>query len=111
MVDYPTDLDLNGDKDVHLDAGNDLALIGGLGQLQQSVAINVMDVTQQFIARPLTGSTVGKLEEKIRQAVANDPQAEDPTSVDVTTYDRTRQAVVATVTTDADETFEIEVGA
>lgn len=111
QINYPTDLDLNSDKDIHLDDANDLAVVGGLGQLQQSVAIDAMDVTQDFIGRALTGSSVGLLEEQLFQSIADDPQVEDPTRVDVTTYDRGNQSVIAEVETRADETFEIEVTA
>lgn len=111
QIDYPTDLELDSDKDVHLDGANDLAVIGGLGQLSQSVAIDVMDVTQDFIGQPITGATVGLLEEQIRQSISDDPQVETPTTVDVTTYDKRNRSVTAVVETKADETFEIQVTA
>lgn len=109
MVDYPTDLDLNEGKDIHLDGSNDLALTSGIEQLQQSVAIDVMDELRDFVAGRLTGPNIGLLEERIRAGLNDDPQVGDVRSVTLDTYDRRNSTVEISVFVVEDENFTLEV--
>lgn len=104
MVDYPTDLDLESDKDIHLDGANDLALVSGKAQLEQSVAIDVMDEIQAFIGGRVTGQNIGLLEEVLREALEDDPQLEDIRSINIEEYNRqTEKLTISIVTTENDE--------
>lgn len=110
MAEYPTDIKISeDDRNIFLDDTNDLATIGGVANLEQSVAIAVMNATRQFIGDKLTGSSVGLLEEKVRQALQRDPQIERVVSVEMTEFDRSQDKVTMDVTTIEDETFQIGV--
>lgn len=108
MAEYPTDLDLNSDKDIHLDGANDLALVGGERQLRQSVAIDAMDEIQEFIGGRVTGKNVGLLEERLRQAFNDDPQLDEVVSVNVVEYDRRTDELTIEATTIENEDFTLE---
>lgn len=108
-MEYPTDLDLNSDKDVHLDGANDLAVVSGIKQLTQSVAIDAMDAIQQFIGGPVTGPELGLLEERLRQALEEDPQLSGVRSVNITEYDRGSNAITVEIRTIENDNFEIGV--
>jgi len=104
MVEYPTDLDLDPDKDIHLDGANDLALVSGVDQLKQSVAIDVMDEIQDFIGGRVTGRNIGLLEERLRQAFNDDPQLDEVVSVNITQYDqRTNELTIEAKTIENEE--------
>lgn len=108
-MEYPTDLDLNGDKDVHLDGANDLATTSGIAQLEQSVGIDAMDEIQDFIGGPITGKTVKKLEQRLRQGFNEDPQLESVRSVSIDEYDRRTGTIRIDVTVVSNNDFTITV--
>lgn len=108
MVDYPTDLDLDSDKDTHLDGANDLALVSGEAQLAQSVAIDVMDEIQEFIGGRVTGKNVGLLEERIRSGLNDDPQLSQVTDVNIVEYDRRTDKLTIEVRTVENNEFTLE---
>lgn len=109
MVEYPTDLDLNEDKDIHLDGANDLATTSGVEQLQQSVGIDVMDELRDFVAGRLTGGNIGSLEERIRQGLDDDPQLSDVRNVTIEQFDRRTDTVEITVSVVENADFTLEV--
>lgn len=109
MVEYPTDLDLNEGKDIHLDSTNDLTLTSGIAQLQQSVAIDVMDELRDFVGGRLTGKNVGQLEESIASGLNDDPQVDTVRSVSLDTYDRQNKTVEITVHVVENDDFTLEV--
>ena len=111
MVEYPTDFDLNSDKDIHLDGANDIALVSGVSQLEQSVAIDVMDEIQEFIGGRVTGKNVGLLEERLRQGLNDDPQLDRVVSVNVVEYDRRDDSLSVDIVTIKNEDFTITVTA
>lgn len=108
-MEYPTDIALNKSKDVFLDKSNDLAIIGGKEQLQQSVAIDVFDETTAFVGSPIDGSTVGLLEEEIRQSLNDDPQLGEIRSVSIDSYDRTLGRIELSISVVEDEDFTLPV--
>jgi len=108
MVEYPTDLDLDSSKDIHLSGANDLSLVSGEDQLKQSVAIDAMDEIQEFIGGRVTGKNVGLLEERLRQAFNDDPQLDEVVSVNVVEYDRRTDALTIEATTVENEDFTLE---
>lgn len=109
MVEYPTDLDLNEGKDVHLDGTNDLALTSGVEQLQQSVAIDVMDELRDFVTGRLTGRNIGQLEERIASGLNDDPQVDTVRSVSLDTFNRQNNTVEITVHVVENDDFTLEV--
>lgn len=109
MADYPTDLDLNSDKDIHIDAANDLATVSGIRQLTQSVAIDAMDEIQDFIGGRVTGKNVGLLEERLRQGLNDDPQLSEVRSVNLTEYDKQAGTITIEILTIENEDFTLEV--
>lgn len=112
MPDYPTDIKISeDDRNVFLDGTGDLATIGGKNNLEQSVAILVMGVTRNFIGSTITGRSVGLLEERVRQAINNDPQVEQITDVQIDEFDRSNSTITMTVTSTENEDFSFEVSA
>jgi len=109
MVDYPTDLDINEEKDVHLDASNDLATTSGIEQLQQSVGIDVIDELRDFVAGRLTGENIGQLEEAIRRGLDEDPQLASVQNVKIDTFNRSTSTVKIDVTVVQDDNFSLEI--
>lgn len=111
MAERPRDIALNEDGDVYLDDVNDLALVSGRAQLQQSIAIDVLDVTEQFVGRRVTAQSVGLLEQRILEALEEDPQVGTIREVTVEEFDRRNNSVTAQVTLLENENFTIEVTA
>lgn len=108
--DYPTDIKISeDDRNIFVDSTGDIATIGGLNNLEQSVAIGVMNATKQFIGSRITGTTVGLLEERVREALNDDPQIKGITSVDIQEFDRGSNTIIMDITTSQDETFTIGV--
>lgn len=105
---YPTDLDLNSEKDVHLDDANDLALVSGVAQLRQSIAIDVMDELQDLVGSPVTPEEIGLLEESIREGLNEDPQLKEVVNVTVTEYDRGNNSITIEARTIDSDTFTID---
>jgi hypothetical protein len=110
-MEYPTDLDLNSDKDIHIDGSNDLATVSGIEQLEQSVAIDVMDEVQEFIGGRVTGKNLGLLEERFRQAINEDPQVVSVRTLNITEYDRRTDTISVEISTIENEDFTLEVSA
>lgn len=105
----PTDLDINQDKDVRLDGANDLALTSGQDQVEQSVGLDVLDVTRKFVGSEITGSSIGLLEERVKESLNSDEQVGEVLSVDVTEYDREANSVILDVTVLEAEDFSLEL--
>lgn len=110
-MEYPTDLDLNKNKDIYIDSANDLALTSGIQQLQQSVAIDVMDITRQFIGQQLTGTQVGLLEERVERSLNNDEQVAEVQTVNLVEFDRRDNSIELDIIVVKDEDFTLEVSA
>lgn len=108
-IETPVDLDVNQQKDIHLDSANDLATTSGVAQIQQSVGLDVLSVTDDFLGGPLTGETVGKLEENIRDSLATDEQVLDVTNVSITEFNQDLNTVEADIRVVDDPDFSIEV--
>jgi hypothetical protein len=111
VQEYPTDLALNEDMDIYLDGANDLATISGVDQLEQSVALDVRDVTLQFVGEPITGPAIGLLEERVQRALARDEQLSQVKNVVVQEYDRREDTIRIDILVIDDEDFTIEVSA
>jgi len=110
-MDYPTDLRLNQDKDIYIDAAGDIATVGGFEQLQQSVALDALDVLEDFIGEGLTGRNVGLLEERVSNALARDEQVGEMRTVNVTEYNEESGIVRVRVELVENEDFTLELSA
>lgn len=108
-MEYPTDILLTEDMDIRLDAANDLATISGIQQLEQSVALDVLDVLQQFVGNRLTGQNVGLLEEQVTSALQRDEQLSEVQTVNVRTYNEESGVVEAEVHVVGDDNFTLEL--
>lgn len=109
MVEYPTDLDINENKDIHLDASNDLTLTSGIEQLQQSVALDVLNDLEDFLGGRLNGRNLGRLETAIRLSLESDPQVGDVRTVTVESFNRETGRVAIDVTLTQNEDFSLEI--
>lgn len=109
-MEYPTDLALNDSLDIYLDGANDIATIGGVEQLEQSVAVDVLDVTRDFIGSEITGPEIGLLEERVQRSLNRDEQLSRVQTVSVREHDLQTNTIRMDVTVIDDEDFTIEVG-
>lgn len=111
MTHRPTDLRVDADTlDLFIDQSNDLATISGLEQLQQSVSLDVLDVTRSLRGESITGEHLGLLEERVRESLQQDEQVGDVQSVDAKEFDRRDNRIKLDVFLIENENFEIEVG-
>jgi hypothetical protein len=104
-----TDLLIDEDLDIVIDTTNDLGTVSGIQQLEQSVAIDVLDVTRQFVGSRLTGSQIGLLEERVLRSLEDDEQVGEVLDVVVLQYDEAAQSVTMEIIVLEDENFEIEL--
>jgi len=104
-----TDLLIDEDLDIVIDTTNDLGTVSGIQQLEQSVAIDVLDVTRQFVGSRLTGSQIGLLEERVLRSLEDDEQVGEVLDVVVSQYDEAAQSVTMEIIVLEDENFEIEL--
>lgn len=110
MADYLTDLDLNSDSDVYTDDANDLALVSGRSNLEQSIEISAGDAIEEFVGGNIDGTTIALLEERLKKALNNDPQVNSVDSVELTEFDRRTNTVSIDVSVTEDKDFTLEVG-
>jgi hypothetical protein len=108
-MEYPTDFNLNSSKDVYVDASNDIALVSGVAQLRQSVAIDVFDETSQLIGGKVTGQDFGRIESAIRESLNDDPQLAEVQQVSVEEFNKDTNEVTVTVLTTANNEFTLPV--
>jgi hypothetical protein len=111
MAERPRDIALNDDADVFLDDANDLALVAGDAQLEQSIAIDVLDVTQQFVGDRISAQTIGLLEQRIREGLEEDPQVGIIRDVSVESFDKRDRTVTVDVSLAENPNFTIELSA
>jgi len=104
-----TDLLIDEELDTVIDTTNDLGTVSGIQQLEQSVAIDVLDVTRRFVGSSLTGEQVGLLEERVLRSLEDDEQVGEVLDVVVSQYDRETQTVTMEIIVLEDENFEIEL--
>jgi hypothetical protein len=108
-MEYPVDLLLTEELDIRLDASNDLATISGEQQLEQSVALDVLDETQNFVGGRLTGENIGLLEERMRESLSADEQVADVQTVNIIEYNQESGQITAEVLVIDDEDFNINI--
>jgi hypothetical protein len=108
-MEYPVDLLLTEELDIRLDASNDLATISGEQQLEQSVALDVLDETQNFVGGRLTGENIGLLEERMRESLSEDEQIADVQTVNIIEYNQESGQITAEVLVIDDEDFNINI--
>jgi len=104
-----TDLLIDEQLDTVIDTTNDLGTVRGIQQLEQSVAIDVLDVTRQFVGSSLTGEQVGLLEERVLRSLEDDEQVGEVIDVVVSQYDEAAQSVTMEIIVLEDESFSIEL--
>jgi 2-polyprenyl-6-methoxyphenol hydroxylase-like FAD-dependent oxidoreductase len=105
------DIGIDQNRDVYLDDGNDLGLVSGNAQLEQSVAIDVLDETRRFIGSTVTAQTIGLLEQRIGEGLADDPQVATIRDVSVEEFDKRDNSVTVSVSVAEDEDFTLTVNA
>lgn len=108
-MDSLTDIKVNRQRDVETDDTNDLAVVSGIDNVQQSVGNNVSDITQALVGTKLTGARVGALEQGIEDALEDDPQVGTVGEVTVTEFNKQTNTVRASVTMEKNEDFKLEM--
>jgi hypothetical protein len=109
MAYRPQDLGVDENFDVFVDDTGDLATVVGKEQLEQSVALDIANVSERFIGESLTATNLGIIEEEIRQSLNRDEQVGRVISVTVEEYNADTNAVVASVATENNRDFILEV--
>lgn len=104
-----TDVAINENKEVEVDATNDLRTVSGEANLRQSVALDVMDVTQSFLGDRMTPTSVNNLRSAIRQSLASDPQIDSVTAVKITDVDSQTNTVTVEIRAEPDHDFELDL--
>lgn len=108
-IETPTDLDINKQKDIHLDSANDLATTSGVAQIEQSVGLDVLDITQDFVGEHFNGEQIGRLEDGIRRSLQQDEQVLTVRQVEISAYNPSTGKVEVDIFTVDDPDFTIEV--
>jgi hypothetical protein len=104
------DAKLNQDREVFLNDQNDIATTSGDETVEQSVAIAVGNEIRGLIGGPITGTTLQQIQQRISEAIANDPQAVDPLRVEVTEVNKQDNSVaVRVITAQADYQLTVDV--
>lgn len=106
---YPTDLELNSDRDIKLNDANDLATVSGESNMEQSVAISAGDAVDEFVGSRLTGVNIALLEERIERNLRDNPMVSNVENVTVDEYDRRDDTVTLTVDVADEDNFQMEV--
>lgn len=109
MPEYLRDLDLNEDKDVHLDDTNDLAISEGRANLEQGIALSVMEITHRVIGEKYTAANLSLLEQRVEEYLAEDPHVEEVLRVTTETVNRDSGIITMRIDVDEDESFTIEL--
>lgn len=109
MVEYLTDIKINRDRDIHLDDSNDLALISGERNLEQSIGIVASDAIDKFVGSTITGTSIGLLEERLLRYLDRDPHVENVREVEVTEFDRRTETISMEALLEETETLPLEV--
>lgn len=103
------DIAINQDKDAYLDGANDLALVSGPERVDQSIAISVMDEDKDFVSGRITAKNVNQLEQAIERGLQDDNDVDQVFNVDIQTFDRNDDRVIAEVFVTPTESFVAEV--
>lgn len=109
MADYPTDLELNRDKDIHLDDANDLSTVSGQSNMEQSTAISVGGSIREFVGEELSGVNIALLEERILNSLESNPMVDSIGDITVVEYDRRTDSIKIDVEVQGDDNFQMEV--
>lgn len=109
MAERPRDIAIDSGKDIFLNDANDLALVSGREQLQQSIAIDVLDVTRDFVGSSITAQSIGLLEQRILEALEDDPQVGVIRDVSIMEFDKRTNTVTVEVSLAENDDFTIEV--
>jgi hypothetical protein len=105
----PTDLLIGTDLDIEIDETNDLGTVSGIQQLEQSVAIDVLDVTQNFVGSNLSGGRVGLLEQRVQESLENDEQLTEVVDVVLQSYNKDTGTIEMEIIVLENENFVIEL--
>lgn len=109
MAERPRDIAIDESRDVFLDDTNDLALVSGSEQLEQSIAIDVLDETQLLVGSRISAQSLGLLEQRIKEALNEDPQVGTVRNVSVSKFDKRDDTVTVNVSLSENDDFTIDV--
>lgn len=102
------DLQLNTDRQVHLDDTGDLDQTSGVETVKQSAMLNAGQFLRPLVGEPITAQRIGHAESKIKQTLQNDPQIASVRSVRISAIDKDTNSVTIDVHTDVEHEFVIE---
>lgn len=105
------DIAIGSDRDVYLDDANDVALVSGKQALQQSISIHATDAIREFVSSGIDATSLALLEERLRNALNEDPQVGEVWSVTVNEFDKRNDTLKMEVALSENENFELEVSA
>ena len=104
-----SDIELLANQDTYITKGEDLPLIDGYGNAQQSVALSTLDITELFIGNRVTHELLNKLKGDVRSALQRNPNVDQVESVNVLSIDEDTDTVTVSVTIDGGNTFNINL--
>lgn len=109
MVEYLQDIEVTEDKDVRVDSSNDLALVSGADNLEQSVALSVLDVTSELVGEGLRGEQLAILEQRVEQALRGDPHVGSIQRIRVERFDAESGTVTIEATVRDNDDFTVDL--
>jgi hypothetical protein len=96
-------------NDIRVNETHDLALISGIENVKQSVALDVRDVAHFHVGDQLTSNNVFDVRAQVERSLNADPQISAPTSVVVDAVDLESHTINFTVTTHDNEDFTLDI--
>lgn len=102
-----SDIELLANQDTYIDTLNDLPLISGHDNAQQSVALSTLDTTELFIGNRPTHKLYNKLKGDVRDALQQDPNVSSVNSVTITNIDEENDTVDIAISLVGDSSFSI----
>lgn len=111
IADSLTDVALDDDRQISLGHTGDLDTVSGIDDVEQSVGINAGRVVRPLIGEPLDDTTFARIEARLEEIIADDPQIEGVNSVDITEVNTSAGTVNVRIRSEINNEYEITVTA
>lgn len=96
-------------NDIRLNKTNDIALVDGIENVKQSVALDVRDITHFAIGSNINANTIYDVTAAIERSLAADPQITAPTTVELQSINKDANELQFDITTRDNEGFTLDL--
>ncbi|WP_226041164.1 hypothetical protein [Natrinema sp. DC36] len=104
-----TDIRIDGNRDIEIGHSNDIAVVSGQANVEQSISIATSDSISKFVGSRITGTNISLLEKRVEDALEDDPQVGEVLDVTILEFDKRNDTIEIGVELVEDEDFTIEV--